>query len=85
VNDGIHPSDGVDLVRDMSRVSRAAQVAYDYASGPRNKVVERRRALRRSRVENDMMTVLDQSVCCCSAQAVCATGDEDLRHAAMTG
>jgi hypothetical protein len=85
VNDGIHPSDGVYLVRDMSRVSRAAQVAHDYASGPRSKVVEGRRALRRSRVEDDLMTLFDQRLCCCPAQAVRATGDEDPRHAAMTG
>ena len=55
MNDGIHPSDGVYLVRDMSRVSRAAQVAHDYASGPRSKVVEGRRALRRSRVKDDLI------------------------------
>ena len=47
--------------------------------------VERCRALRRSRVENDLVPLLDQSLGCCSAQAVCATGDEDPRHAAITG
>jgi hypothetical protein len=85
VNDGIHPSDRVDLLRDMSRVSRATQVAYHDASGPRSELVERCRALRRSRVENDVVTLFDERLCCCPAQAVRATGDEDPRHAAMTG
>jgi hypothetical protein len=85
VNDGIHPSDRVHLVRDILRVSRATQVAYYYASGPGSEVVERCRALRRSRVENDLVPLLDQRLGCCSAQAVCATGDEDPRHAAITG
>jgi len=29
-------------------------------------------------VQNDRVTLLDESLCCGSAQAVCATGDEDL-------
>jgi hypothetical protein len=53
----------------MSRVSRATQVAYHDARGPGSEVADRRRALRRSRVENDLMTFFDQSLCCCSAQA----------------
>ena len=85
MNDGIHPSERVHLVRDISRVGRATQVAYHDASGPGSEVVERRRALRRSRVQNDLVTLLDQRLCCRSAQAVCATGDEDPRHAAITG
>jgi hypothetical protein len=28
------------------------------------------------------VTLLDQSLCCCSGEAVCAPGDEDPRHAA---
>jgi hypothetical protein len=85
VNDGIHPPDRVHLVRDMSRVSRATEIACHDASGAGSEVVDRRRALSRSRVQNDLVTLCDQSLCCCSAQAVCATGDEDPRHAAMTG
>jgi hypothetical protein len=85
VNNCIHPSDRVHLVRDMSRVGRATQVAYHYASGPGSELVERRRALRRSGVQNDLVTLFDQSLCCCSAQAVCATRDENPRHAATTG
>jgi hypothetical protein len=84
VNDGIHPSERVHLVRDMSRVSRATQVTYDDAGGPGSEVVERRRALGRSRVQNDLVTLLDQSLRCGSAEAVCAAGDEDPRHAAIS-
>ena len=66
---------------DIARVDRATQVAYHDARGAGSEVVERRRALRRSRVQNDQVTLLDQSLCCRSAQAVRATGDEDPRHA----
>jgi hypothetical protein len=58
VIDGIHSPDRVHLVRDMSRVSRATQVAYQDASGSGSEVADRRRALRRSRVENDKPSVL---------------------------
>jgi hypothetical protein len=85
VDDGIHPSERVHLVRDISRVNRATQVAYHDASGSASQVIERRGALRGSCVQNDLVTLFDQSLCCCSAQAVCATGDEDPRHAAIRG
>jgi hypothetical protein len=85
VNDCIHSPDGVHLVRDTSRVSRATQVAYNYASGLGSEAVERRGALTRSRLQNDLVTVSNQYLCCCPTQAVCTTGDEDPRHAAMTG
>ena len=32
-------------------------------------------------MQNDRVTLLDESLCCGSAQAVCATGDEDLATA----
>jgi hypothetical protein len=70
--------------RDVSRVRRAAQVSYDDASGPRSKVVEGRRALRRSRVKNDLVALVDERPRSGTSQAVRAAGDEDCRHAAMT-
>jgi len=72
-------------LREIAARTYGDAVTYHDASGPGNEAADRRRALRRSRVQNDLVTRLDQSLCCCSAQAVCATGDEDPRHAAITG
>jgi hypothetical protein len=85
VNDCIHSSNPIHLIRDTSRVSRATQVADNHASGLGSEVIERRGALTRSCVQNDLVTVSNQGLCCCPTQAVCTTGDEDPRHAAMAG
>jgi hypothetical protein len=62
VNDCIHSSDRVHLVGDIARLSRATQVAYYQSSGPGTEVVERRRALRRSRVKDDLMALVDDTL-----------------------
>jgi hypothetical protein len=85
VYDGIHPSDRVHLIRDTSRLNRTTQIADDHAGGPAREVIERRRALMRSRVQNDFMFVIDERTRGGTSEAVGAAGDEDPRHAAVTG
>lgn len=80
MNDGIHASDRVDLVGDAPGFNGAGKIADDHTGRPRSEVVERRGAPARSRMQNDLMSFVEERPRGGSAQTVGAAGDEDLRH-----
>ena len=83
VNDGIHPSDRVHLVGDASRVNGATQVADDHARGPDARSSSPAARSRDRACSTTSWPSFDERPCGGTAQAVCAAGDEDPRHAAI--
>jgi hypothetical protein len=80
VDDGVHTADRIHLVRDASRLDGAGEVADDDTSRAGGKIVDRRGARRRPRMQHDLMALRDERACCGTAQAVRAAGDEHARH-----
>ena len=71
---------GLDLVGDTSGINGAGKIADDHTSRPLREILERRRALAGSRMQDDLMSFVEERPRGGSAQTVGAAGDEDPRH-----
>ena len=60
VDDGVHPSERVDLVGDTSGLNGAGKIADDHTSRPLREILERRRALAGSRMQDDLMSFVEE-------------------------
>src|SRR6476620_11126918 len=80
VDNRIHASNRIDVVRYASSLNGAAQVANDHPVGPCRQIIDGRRALTRARMQYDPMAIGDKRPRGRPAEPVRAAGDEDASH-----
>jgi hypothetical protein len=80
VDDGVHPPERVDLVCNASGFDGVAEIADDNTKRERRQIMNGGGALTRSRVQRNLVTLVDERPCRGAPQSVCAAGDEDATH-----
>jgi hypothetical protein len=83
VDDRIHASDLVYLLRNASRLSRAAEIPNDHSSGTRREISERRSALRGTCVQDDVVAFGDERARSGEAESIGGARDEDATHVTL--
>jgi hypothetical protein len=83
VDDRVHPSDRVDLIRDALRLCCASEISGYQPRGTRGEPAECCGTISRTRVQYDAVTLIEERLCRRAAETIRAAGDEYDCHALL--
>jgi hypothetical protein len=76
----IHPAQTVHVARDAARLCEVGEVADDDRGSAVDEVADGLESIAAAGVDDDIVSVVEQGLRCCTAKAVGGASDEDTCH-----